>query len=166
MPLDKKSFVWETHSESDTLHLARSLGALLRPGDWVALVGDLGTGKTVFAKGLGAAFHCEGLMRSPTFSLVQTYKSRLGKQCFPLHHVDLFRLQPNEVPLLEWEELFDNDSITVVEWAEKAKLFWPPHCLPVSISYRAHDHRVFEFQIFGHRSAEIVEGLKKIMREG
>ena len=55
-----------TTGEAETLALARGLGAVLKPSDWVALMGGLGSGKTVFGKGLGEALHLEGTPRSPT----------------------------------------------------------------------------------------------------
>lgn len=148
-------YVRETSSSEETLALAKSLAAQLKSGDWLALVGDLGTGKTVFVRGLGEALKCAELPRSPTFSLVQVHKGRLT-----LRHVDLYRLGPREVPSLEWEELLDDGGVTVVEWAEKAKPMWPPECLPVHISHQGPDRRRFEFYPFGARAAELIRKLK------
>ena len=147
-----------THSEADTLDLARELGALLKPSDWIALMGDLGCGKTVFVKGLGEALHLEGTPRSPTFAIVQVHSPKKGGTV--LRHVDLYRLAASEVPALEWEELHQDTGVTVVEWAEKCQYLWPVQCLPIRISHQGQDVRLFEFYVYGARSEEIIHRLK------
>jgi len=147
-----------THSEADTLDLARELGALLKPSDWIALMGDLGCGKTVFVKGLGEALHLEGTPRSPTFAIVQVHSAKKGGTV--LRHVDLYRLAASEVPALEWEELHQDTGVTVVEWAEKCQYLWPAQCLPIRISHQGQDVRLFEFYVYGARSEEIIHRLK------
>src|SRR5688572_25159534 len=100
LDLVKKSpaFSKETSSEEETLKLARALGSQLRPGDWVSLIGDLGSGKTVFVKGLGEALHVQEPPRSPTFNLIQTHRPKSGAGRLPLHHVDLYRLSSRDIP--------------------------------------------------------------------
>ena len=158
--LTKPAFVRKTVSEEETLDLARALGGHLRPGDWVALMGELGTGKTVFVRGLGEALHSQQVPVSPTFSLVQIHRPTAGAGRFPLRHVDLYRLAPKEIPALEWEELLDEEGVTAVEWAEKAKAFWPSRCLPVVITHEGPGQRSFGFHVFGERSAELILKMK------
>ncbi len=153
------AFRCETHSEKESLAVAKTLGHLLRPGDWIALIGELGTGKTVFAQGLAEALGCREPARSPTFVLIQTYRPKSGGRA-TMHHVDLFRLPPGEIPCLAWEDLLSDDAVTVVEWAEKAMALWPPFCLPVHIDHLGEDRRAFRFYSVGDRSAEIVRALK------
>lgn len=105
-----------THSESETAASGRELAATLRAGDVVLLYGDLGAGKTAFAKGLA-----EGLgvasdeVSSPTFTLIQEYRG--GR--LTLFHVDLYRLNdPHELDDLGLEEIAD-DGVLAIEWAEK-----------------------------------------------
>jgi tRNA threonylcarbamoyladenosine biosynthesis protein TsaE len=104
-----------THSESETAAAGCELAATLSAGDVVLLYGDLGAGKTAFvrglARGLGAAADD---VSSPTFTLVQEYHGRVT-----LHHVDLYRLQPNEVPELGLDDLSAENAILAVEWAER-----------------------------------------------
>lgn len=78
-------------SESDTLALARRIGALLLPGDTVLLKGDLGTGKSVFVRGAARVLGVEGPMPSPTFTLMQCYEGKVS-----LCHFDLYRLEDAE----------------------------------------------------------------------
>ena len=148
----------ETANEGETLALAHQLGALLKPGDWVALMGELGSGKTVFVRGLAEALHMADGISSPTFSLVKTYRAKRGG--IPLRHVDLYRLIPVEIPALEWEELHDDFGVTVVEWAEKAQYLWPTQCLPVRITHQGQDARLFNFYVYGARSEQILRHMK------
>jgi tRNA threonylcarbamoyladenosine biosynthesis protein TsaE len=108
---------YETSSPEETARLAGKLAAELKGGGVVALSGPLGSGKTVFVKGLAAGL---GLSRrqatSPTFSLINEYGGAP-----PLYHVDLYRLEgPAEVRELGLEEYLDGPGIVAVEWAERA----------------------------------------------
>jgi tRNA threonylcarbamoyladenosine biosynthesis protein TsaE len=155
------SFQVESGSERDTLELAKTLGRALRPGDWLAVLGELGAGKTVFVKGLAEAFDCREPVTSPTFVLLQTYKPKSGR--WPFHHADLYRLKPEETTALDWEELLSPGGVTAVEWAEKALPFWPPHCLPVRITHAPQGAgspegaRRVGFYAVGPRSSELTK---------
>jgi len=138
--------------EAATLALARSLTGLLQAGDVVFLIGDLGTGKTTFARGLinalppvgatgvgdtgpdgvgsGAAAGDEEVP-SPTFTLVQIYERRPA----PVWHVDLYRLErPEEVEELGLEEAA-GEAITLIEWPERLGQRIPADRLEVQLSY-------------------------------
>jgi tRNA threonylcarbamoyladenosine biosynthesis protein TsaE len=139
-------------SEEETRALARSLGSLLKPGDWVALVGELGAGKTQFVKGLAEALHCKEEPSSPTFALAQIHKTA-SRDC-ALRHVDLYRLEPKDVPALGWEDLSDDLGVTVVEWAEKARGLWPPHAVEVRLAHDGENRRIIAFY-GGDRAQEL-----------
>lgn len=104
-----------THSEAETMEVARALGRRLAPGAVVLLYGDLGAGKTAFVRGLA-----EGLgaspdeVSSPTFTLIQEYAGPTR-----LYHVDLYRLEPAEVDDLGLEELMAGDGVVAIEWADR-----------------------------------------------
>jgi len=157
----KPGLIVKSTSEDETLECGRLLGAHLRGGDWLSLVGDLGTGKTVFVKGLGKALHCEESPRSPTFVLIQTYRPRRGCGLLSLHHVDLYRLETPEIPYLAWDELQNGNSVTVVEWAEKAQGFWPEDCLVVSFHHQGEDERLIKFFARGSRFTKLIKELRK-----
>lgn len=84
------------------------------PGAIVLLFGDLGTGKTVFVKGLGQGLEIKGVVKSPSFVIVTEYDGR-----WPVYHVDLFRLGCRDAAGLGLEEYFYGRGITVVEWADR-----------------------------------------------
>ena len=99
-----------------TESLAQKLIPLLRRGDVLALQGDLGAGKTTFARALVRAFGIQGDVPSPTFTLVQLYETAT----FPLYHFDLYRLKdPSELDELGWDDALA-DGVTLIEWPEHA----------------------------------------------
>jgi tRNA threonylcarbamoyladenosine biosynthesis protein TsaE len=108
---------FETRSPSDTLILGEKIGRHLEAGDIVFLFGDLGAGKTTLtqgiARGLGVAK--EEYVRSPTFTLVNEYRGNI-----PVFHVDLYRIVScRELEDLSLEEVFSDQGVSIVEWAEK-----------------------------------------------
>lgn len=119
----------ETGSADETMTLAESVGALLRPGDVVVLAGDLGLGKTTFAKGVGRALAVDEPVVSPTFTIVRQYDGRL-----PLVHVDVYRLDHlQELHDLGLEELIDDDAVTLVEWGDAVAAYLPSERLEVRL---------------------------------
>ena len=105
-----------THSPEETFELARSIGERLEGGEIFLLSGELGAGKTVFAKGLAAGLDIDPAdVTSPTFTLVNAHEGRLR-----FYHVDLYRLESGEHRDLGLEEIFDDErAVTVIEWAER-----------------------------------------------
>lgn len=109
--------VARTRSAAETTSLGRCLGELVRPGELLLLVGDLGTGKTTFVQGLAEGLRQPRRARSPSFTMVHTYEG--GR--YPLVHVDLFRcISSEEVFELGLEELIEPPAVAAVEWGEKA----------------------------------------------
>ncbi len=115
-----------------TVSFASSLAPYLKAGDVLALEGDLGSGKTVFARAIIRALCDEDVeVPSPTFNLLLTYECR-GTGT-PLYHYDLYRLeQPEEVLELDIEDAFD-DGISLIEWPGKMGTFLPETALTITI---------------------------------
>ncbi len=104
---------YTTHSEFETLNIGKKLGELLNKGDIVCLNGDLGTGKTVFVKGIAMALSIDEYITSPTFTIVNEYDSKI-----PLFHFDVYRISDSdEMFEIGFEEYLDNKGIVVIEWA-------------------------------------------------
>jgi len=121
--------------ELATAALARRLAPCLGPGDVVALRGDLGAGKTSFARALIRALSgpddAEREVPSPTFTLVQTYDTLVGR----IHHFDLYRIQfPDDLTEIGWDEALA-DGIVLVEWPERAGSLLPSNRLDVTLDF-------------------------------
>lgn len=130
-----------TKSPEETEALAGTVGDLLQSGDVVLLIGDMGAGKTTFAKGLGRSFGVDEPITSPTFVLLHTYAGRL-----PLHHADLYRLdQLAEVLDLGIMELLDDGGVAVVEWGDRGIPAFPSDVLRIDFSYAETDENVRQF---------------------
>ena len=151
-----------TRSVEETRALGEELGRdVLVAGDVVVLTGELGTGKTALAQGVGRGLAVDGPVVSPTFTLVREYDGRVH-----LCHVDLYRLdRMQEIHDLGLEEHLD-DSVTLIEWGEVAATALPSDRLEVRITAGAGpDERIIELVLLGEswrrrsrRLAEIVEG--------
>ena len=129
--------VWsfEAPDEATTFAIAAAQAAWLEPGDFVALTGDLGAGKTAFARGLirALAEAPELEAPSPTFTLMQVYDAPRG----PVVHADFYRLRgPTELDNLGWDEAIDG-AIAIVEWPEKVAQALPADRLEVDIRFDA-----------------------------
>lgn len=135
------------------------MGQLLKAGNIVALIGDLGTGKTVFVKGVvrGLGGNDEDEVTSPTFVLVNQYQGRL-----PIYHMDLYRLSDlRELENLGWEEFAFSSGITLIEWAEKIVTLLPPEFLEVNFHWLDYAEREIIFNGRGRDYEELVNLLKK-----
>ena len=105
----------ETASPAETMALAARLATVAEAGDLICIRGELGAGKTVFAKGFGAGLGVTGTISSPSFVLMAEYAGRL-----PLFHIDLYRLdEEREVETLGLEEIFEKDAVVLIEWGER-----------------------------------------------
>jgi len=107
---------WTSSSERETEAVGRELARRLTPDGVLLLSGALGTGKTVLVRGLAAALGIDAAeIQSPTFTLMRSHQGTDGS----LLHVDLYRLEPEEVPELGLEEALYAPGVKVVEWAER-----------------------------------------------
>jgi len=111
-----------THSAEETTELGRRLAAELRPPKLVVLRGELGAGKTTLIKGIAEGFHAASQenVTSPTFTLIHEYRG----PGVNLYHVDLYRVDTQrELDTLGLDDLFDKNSVVLIEWGEKFARF-------------------------------------------
>lgn len=127
--LEPNTLDFISHSESQTRRLGERLAQYLEPGDIVALVGDLGTGKTRWVQGV-----CRGLaitepVVSPTFTLVHEYQGRL-----PIYHIDLYRLENlAEIETIGLDDYLFGVGVTLIEWADRIRDQLPENHLTVEL---------------------------------
>jgi len=117
-------------SLADTHAVAACVAELARPGDLIVLSGEMGAGKTAFAKGFGAALGVVEPITSPTFTLVHTYAvgAGQGRGVKTLHHGDLYRLDRTaEIADLALDELADDEAVVLVEWGDVAEALFGDH---------------------------------------
>lgn len=107
---------WRSRSVEETVAVGREVGGRLAPDGILLLSGDLGAGKTVLARGVAIALGIDPAeIQSPTFTLMRSHRGEGGS----LLHVDLYRLEPRDVPDLGLEEALYAPGVKIVEWAER-----------------------------------------------
>jgi len=118
-------------TEGETRSFGRHVGSLLAAGDWIALSGELGAGKTTFVSGVLEALHPGARVRSPTYVLVEVYGAAPT-----VVHADLFRLRSSdEFAGLGLEDLAEGDAVVLVEWADRASAALPLDRLDLELRY-------------------------------
>lgn len=127
-----------------TRSLGITLGRSLKPGTVIFLEGDLGSGKTTLVQGMGTGLGITESIVSPTFTLINEYtEGRL-----PLYHLDLYRLQLQEVAAMQlesyWEGIELPLGIVAIEWADRLD-YKPPSYLRICLTYQGDDERIVEF---------------------
>jgi len=105
----------ETESPAETYNLGRRMARSVRAGDVLALKGELGSGKTTLIQGIIEGLGVGEKVQSPSFVLVRTYQAD-----FEIKHVDLYRLDTQGVDGLHLEEIYSEDGVMLVEWADHA----------------------------------------------
>ncbi|MGI6377692.1 MAG: tRNA (adenosine(37)-N6)-threonylcarbamoyltransferase complex ATPase subunit type 1 TsaE [Bacilli bacterium] len=147
----------QVKSEKESTALALKLAKNLKAGDVILLEGDLGSGKTFFAKGVGLGLMVNETVISPTFNIVRCYfKGRL-----PLYHIDAYRLEDCQQDI-GLEEYLEGDGVSLVEWPEYIQEFWPDEYLKISIEISGKQSRDYTFLAKGRR----YEGLLKVIKNG
>lgn len=151
-----KPFCKVSHSPGQTRALAARLGALLAPGDVVALNGELGSGKTEFVHGLAQGLEVPPqVVASPSFTLAHEYPGRI-----PLVHLDLYRLEDLPAELLpDLEEYLAGDRVVAMEWARRLAPLLPGDYLEVDLEITGEDDRRLTLTGHGERSWDLVQEL-------
>ena len=131
-------------SVDETIEIGEKFAKGLKKGDCVALIGDLGAGKTVFTKGIakGLGVKDARYVNSPTFVIIKEYEGRL-----PLYHFDLYRLNSHScLDDMNYEEYFYGDGVTVIEWADKIKKLLPERYWEVKLKVVNEKKRTIEIK--------------------
>ncbi|MCH5211444.1 MAG: tRNA (adenosine(37)-N6)-threonylcarbamoyltransferase complex ATPase subunit type 1 TsaE [Oscillospiraceae bacterium] len=120
---------YESYSYDDTAQIAAEFADTLNGGEFIAMYGDLGAGKTAFVQGLAKALGITQHVTSPTFTIVNEYEGRL-----PLYHFDVYRIaDPDEMYEIGYEDYLDAGGVCIVEWAELIEELFPEDYIKISI---------------------------------
>jgi len=150
--------VVNTKSSIETIRTGKGIGSRLLPGDVVALVGELGAGKTQFIKGMatGVGVGKPTYISSPSFTLINEYPGRI-----PFYHIDLFRLEwEKEAEELGLEDYFQGEGITAIEWADKIPALLPKEMLLIHIAYTGKNTRSIELIGKGKRYLNLIDQIR------
>lgn len=131
-------------NEKETERFGKELGAHAKASDVIALIGDLGTGKTTLTKYIAAGLGVKETITSPTFTIIKEYRS--GR--LPLFHFDVYRIaDPDEMYELGYEEYFFGDGVCVIEWADLIEELIPEDAMTIRISRgEGEDERIYEIE--------------------
>jgi ATPase, YjeE family len=123
----------------------KKIANLLQAGDVVVLNGDLGVGKTTLTRGLARGLGIKRNVKSPTFTLIREYKD--GR--VPLYHMDAYRLESSPDEDLGFDEYFNGDGITIVEWPQFIKDEIPDNHISINIKRLSDTEREVTFKLHG-----------------
>ena len=141
-----------TKCEEDTMEIAQNLESEKFPGMIICLIGDLGSGKTIFTKGFATGLGIEENITSPTFNIIKEYTG--GEM--NLYHMDLYRLN-GDIKNLGLDEYFTRDGVVIIEWADMIEEYLPEERLDIKFKVIDEDTRVLVFQPHGVKYEEICE---------
>lgn len=141
-----------TTDESETIELAENIESEKFPNMVICLTGDLGSGKTVFAKAFAASMGIKDNITSPTFNIIKEYESEEGK----LFHMDVYRLSDKEEDL-GIEDYFKKKGVCIIEWADLIEDILPKNRLDIRIKILNENTRVFIFNPHGEKYEDLCE---------
>ena len=146
----------KSRSEEDTIELAQNIESEKFPGMVICLMGDLGSGKTVFTKGFASSLGIDENVTSPTFNIIKEYQS--GEA--PLYHMDVYRVD-GKVENLGIEDYFKKNGIVIIEWADLIEEYLPDERLDIKfkISDEEEDTRIILLNPHGKIYEDIVEAV-------
>lgn len=155
-PLD---FILSSPGETESFGYA--IGRLLRGGEVLALIGELGAGKTALVRGIVAGLGVPAAsVTSPTFLIVHEYQGQI-----PVVHIDLYRLQkPEEIEAIGLSDYFTDDVVVAIEWADRFPQLLPEDRLEVRFAHRTRTTRQARVEACGIRSRSLLARIKKVVR--
>lgn len=141
-----------SNSEEDTLVLAQNFESEKFANMVICLMGELGSGKTVFAKGFAGALGIDENITSPTFNIIKEYTT--GEM--PLYHMDVYRLESNNCEL-GIEEYMNDGGITIIEWADLIKDELPEERLEIKFKIAGEEKRILTITPYGSKYEDLCE---------
>ncbi|MDD4036606.1 MAG: tRNA (adenosine(37)-N6)-threonylcarbamoyltransferase complex ATPase subunit type 1 TsaE [Bacilli bacterium] len=140
-----------TYNEQETIELAENIASERFPNMIICLEGDLGSGKTIFTKGIANSLGINEPITSPTFTIIKEYQGEV-----PLFHMDVYRLK-GSVDDLGLDEYFEKNGIVVIEWADMISDHLPKERLNIRIKITGENSRVFIVKPIGRDYEDLCE---------
>ena len=157
----KSCFKLTSHSSGETQELGRTIGKLARPGDIILLSGPLGAGKTCLAQGMAQGLGVRESTASPSYVLMREFAGRL-----PLYHMDLYRLEFNEIDQLGLDDYLYGRGVCVIEWAEKGMALMPAEHLLIKLAYAGESARNIDIIPSGANYEEMARHISSSLYSG
>lgn len=142
-----------TRNERETIELAQNFESEKFPNMIICLDGELGSGKTIFTKGIANALGIDQNITSPTFTIIKEYEGEL-----PLYHMDVYRLDGN-IEGVGIEEYFSKGGVVVIEWAETIKEILPKERLDIKFKIIDENKRVLILKPHGKQYEDLCEAV-------
>ena len=142
-----------TNSELETIEVAQNFESEKFPNMVICLNGELGSGKTMFVKGIANALGIQETITSPTFNIIKEYDGEL-----PLYHLDVYRLDGNTSGV-GIEEYFTKGGVVVIEWADTIKPILPSERLDIKFKVVGENKRVLVITPYGQKYEELCEAV-------
>jgi tRNA threonylcarbamoyladenosine biosynthesis protein TsaE len=163
MTLPQSRITIETHSAAETREMGQKIGRLIDQPTIIALIGDLGSGKTAFVQGLagGLGVPSEYYITSPTFTLVNEYPGRL-----PLFHIDLYRLETvRDLEDIGLDELLSDQAVLAIEWADRLALNFSTEYL--SMHFEIIDDEIHRLHLiaYGQNGINLIQTLESQIKK-
>lgn len=143
-------YKYTSRNETDTLEIAQNIESEKFPNMVICLVGELGSGKTLFVKGFAQALGLEENITSPTFSIVKEYLN--GEM--PLYHMDVYRIE-EAASNMGLEEYFQKEGVSIIEWADMISDILPEERLEIEFKVVNENTRVLYFRPFGKQYEDL-----------
>lgn len=151
-----RTFELLAKSVEETQRFGERLGALLKPGDVVAMIGELGSGKTTLIQGLAKGLGIDpAKVKSPTFIVLREYAGRVG-----LIHIDGYRVEDaSSVVWLDLEWVFSPSKVTVIEWADRLAGCLPEERFELRLAHKTTNQRAITVIPHGSRATQLIDSL-------
>jgi tRNA threonylcarbamoyladenosine biosynthesis protein TsaE len=151
-----------SHSPAQTIRIGHRLGELLRRGDTILLLGEFGVGKTHLIKGIAQGLGSSDLVNSPSFVLINEYRTGVQHGHMPIYHVDLYRIESTaELAGIGLEDAPSGDGVCLIEWAERAEGWIPSEQITIHLRHLSETKRVLRFEPHGSRYVALIEEFKR-----
>ena len=148
------NYKYTSRSIESTMELAENIESEKFPGMVICLIGDLGSGKTMFVKGFAESLGIEETVTSPTFTIIKEYLN--GEM--PLYHMDVYRVH-EDVKSLGLNDYFNKQGITVIEWSDLIEDYLPKERLEIKFNIINENSRLITLKPYGEKYEDIVNSV-------